>query len=167
MLIVNKLAKSGFIVVFVFGLECCILFEKMKQFMQFILVLSIGMPSYSCSDDDDTADSPRNPIACVAPELKENIVGSWQVSFCTGSSSVVTFSSDTIFSDPNSCLISVQGVPIISRYYTVVNDTLKYCITDSTGGRFCSSYDPPIENSCNRIVFPLAPNFPNQTFERI
>lgn len=117
----------------------------MKNFkMGFIMAIAVTtLLITSCKKDD-----------CVAPDVAENIIGTWKVQF---SSSVVEFKTDGTLEDPDDALIGgeINGEALDQKTYVATNDSL-FLVAASANTSSSVDVALPIEgNECDKITLEL------------
>jgi len=105
-----------------------------------LLSLVLGVVGLSSCKDDD----------CVAPELAENIVGTWAPQLSGGE---VEFQADGTFIDPDDALygVEINGVVYSDKTYSVSGTTLTITVSDPNGSGTSSSDFEITQNECDEI----------------
>lgn len=115
----------------------------------FLLLAFTVLGLSSCSKDDED---------CVAPDLAENIIGTWDLELSMGE---VEFQADGTLIDPDDTLFGVEinGVVYSEKTYVVDGTTLSVTAAAPNGGGSSSADFEVTSNECDEIVLDIGFGF--------
>jgi hypothetical protein len=118
--------------------------KTMKSYFPLLLCIGLLLGFTSCQEE-----------ACVAPKLRENIIGIWVGSYSflnvveTGD---LEFKADGTYTDPSGLLLKVGTDPNVYTYTTATNQS-NVVISATDGSTSIDSDLIPKSNECDEIVF--------------
>ncbi len=131
----------------------------MKNLIFLFVGLLLMTTATSCKKDkveDKVEDT------CTPPELKKNIVGTWESRDASGSQSMIEFKDDGTYDDPDDAIVggASQGVAYTYKTYEILSETeIKFKAAAPAGsgssGYVASTFDVK-DNQCDVIKLNLS-----------